>query len=108
MGKKIVFKYKSLSYLLLAILGAFGAHRFYLRRMRSGLVIAAYTVASLFFEAMIPEIEPDISYDTLAMISILLAVPVWLILIYDLFNIHKWANQINRMHNPGMVLNRSA
>jgi hypothetical protein len=108
MGKKIIFKYKSLSYLLLAFLGALGAHRLYLRRIKSGLALAGYSIASVFFEVMLPAIFPDMSYKALDMISVLLAAPVWVILIYDLFNIHKWANQINWKHNPDMVLNRSA
>lgn len=108
MAKKFVFKYKSMSYLLLAFLGTIGAHRFYLRRIKSGLAIAAYTVASFFFEVMLPTVFPNVSYNTLDVISILLSVPLWAILIYDLFNIHKWANHINWKHNPNSALNRSA
>lgn len=104
MGDKVVFKYKSLSYLLLAILGAFGAHRLYLRHIKSGLAIAAYTIATLFFEVSLPTLLPDLSYNKLELVSIIMTLPIWVILIYDLFNIHKWANQINLTHNPNMTL----
>ena len=106
MGDKLVFKYKSFSYLLWAILGAFGAHRLYLRRIKSGLAIAAYTIATSFFGIFLPTLFPDISYNRLEMLSIIMTLPVWAIMIYDLFNLHKWANQINRKHNPNMTLDR--
>jgi len=104
MAKKIVFKYRSLSYLLWFGLGSFGVHRMYLRRFKSGLLIGAYSIGTVIIETCLPLFFPEMPYSRQDDVVLLMTVPVWGVLLFDLFHIHIWVKQFNLHHNPNMIL----
>lgn len=96
-------KTKLRSYLLWFLLGGFGAHRFYLRRRRSGFILLGYTLLTTGFEIFASEFMPSISTVQLDQFYWITAVPLWIFLLVDAFKISRWVEAINAEdHGPAV------
>lgn len=82
------------AYFLLFILGAVGAHRFYVRKFRSAWAIIVYQCLSIATDELWWRYgDPDrLSPDTLFWITML---PIGILLIHDAFRIPGWIDDWN-------------
>ena len=96
-------KSKTLSYVLWFLIGGFGAHRFYLKRKRSGFLLLGYTFTMTMVDILILEIFPNVKFFYDGTFSLLTSVVLLGILLRDAFQIPKWVHEINYIENGPAV-----
>lgn len=89
-------KTRRVSYFILLVLGGLGGHRFYLRRVRSGLALLGYTLSFTIIDNIAFAFFPDVEFFSDEIFFGVAVIALWIFLLTDAFKIPRWVNEFNQ------------